>query len=183
MNAPIFAPVQILLQGAAIGLLFGFVLQKGRFSKFATVVNQFLFKDFRVLFTMMTAIIVGGLAVYGAIEYGMLPDVPLKASSLMGSLLGGIIFGIGMATLGFCPGTAIAALAEGARDVIFGIFGMICGAALFEMAYPWISTHILGQSSTVTLQSWFNVSHWVIFGALIAMTLALKLLFGKKISH
>lgn len=165
-----------LVHGLIVGIIFGFLLQRGKVSRFDTIVGQFLFKDFTVLKIMLTAIVVGGIGVYGLLEFGLIQQLPLPASSIMGSALGGIIFGCGMAILGYCPGTAIAALAEGARDVVFGFLGMIVGTALFEIAYPFFYNAILSKdSSKETFATFLNVSPWIIL-AILAMS-ALVLFF------
>ncbi|MHC5001987.1 MAG: YeeE/YedE thiosulfate transporter family protein, partial [Planctomycetota bacterium] len=108
-----FADPTSLALGAATGLVFGFLLQKGGVTRFQVIVGQFLLKDFTVLKVMLTAIVVGAIGIYGMRAAGM--DVPLhvKGTALLANVLGGLIFGVGMAILGYCPGTALAAIGDG----------------------------------------------------------------------
>ena len=73
-------------------------------------------------------------------------DVPLhiKNAALLGNALGGVIFGAGMALLGYCPGTGVAAFGDGSRHALFGVLGMLVGAALFAEVYPWLKSELLG---------------------------------------
>ena len=48
----------------------------------------------------------------------------------------GLIFGIGWGLLGYCPGTSAGALGEGRWDAVWGILGMLAGAAIYAEAYP-----------------------------------------------
>ena len=48
---------------------------------------------------------------------------------------GDIIFGVGMALLGYCPGTGVAAGQEH-RDAMIGIVGKLVGAGAYIGAYP-----------------------------------------------
>jgi uncharacterized membrane protein YedE/YeeE len=174
----------ILMHGLAIGIVFGFLLHRGSVSRFETIVGQFLFTNFTVLKIMLTAIIVGGLGVYGLRELGLISELPLPASSLWGSALGGMIFGCGMAILGYCPGTAIAALAEGARDVLYGILGMFVGTAIFETVYPWFYSAILSKDATKeTLATFFEVSPWFILGILVACAIIMFKVIDRYMLH
>ena len=139
-----FADSETLLLGALTGFVFGFLLQKGGVTRFSVILGQFLFKDFTVLKIMLTAILVGGIGIYGMRSVGW--DVPLhiKNATLIGNIVGGLIFGIGMAVLGYCPGTGVAAMGDGSRHAIFGVFGMLVGAALYAEAYPWMKSEVLG---------------------------------------
>ena len=59
-----FDPAWKLLLGLFTGILFGFLLQKGRAAKFHVIVGQMLLKDWTVLKIMLTAIAVGAIGVY-----------------------------------------------------------------------------------------------------------------------
>lgn len=153
----------IFLQGLLVGFIFGFLLQKGTVSKFETIVGQFLLTNFTVLKIMFTAIIIGGVGMFSLRTTHMIDHLPFDSLSLVGALVGGVVFGIGMTLFGYCPGTSIAAWAEGAHDAFFGILGMIVGAALFEPLYPYIYRTIKSAAvNSDTLSSYFNISPWLI---------------------
>jgi uncharacterized membrane protein YedE/YeeE len=168
MFSHVFATPSALLTGALTGLVFGFLLQKSGVTRFGVILGQFLLKDFTVLKVMGTAIIVGGIGIYGMRALGL--DVPLhiKNATILGNALGGAIFGIGMAILGYCPGTGVAAIGDGSRHAIPGILGGIVGAALYAEAYPWIKSEVLGirDLGRATLDS--GLSPWW-FIALLAL--------------
>jgi uncharacterized protein len=126
------------------------------------IVGQFQFKDFSVLKIMLSAIVVGSIGIYGMREIGLEIGLHIKTTAILGNSLGGLIFGVGMATLGYCPGTAVAAIGEGSRHAIVGVLGMIVGAGLYAEAFPWIETHILsvGNLGKVTFSSLTGVSPW-----------------------
>ena len=60
-----------LLLGLMTGFVFGFLLQKGHVTKYKVIVGQFLLRDFTVLKTMLTAVVVGGAGVYGLRALGL----------------------------------------------------------------------------------------------------------------
>lgn len=84
-----------------LGLLFGFSLNKAGLTKYHKIVNVFRFTDMAVLEYMMTAIVVAmsGLYLLRGLGWISFPNVP--ATYLVGNLVGGLIFGIGMALTGY----------------------------------------------------------------------------------
>ena len=123
-------PLGKLALGLITGFLFGFLLQKGGVTKYPVIVGQFLLRDFTVLKTMLTAVVVGGIGVYTLRAFG-LASLHVKPAQLVAVSLGGLVFGVGMVLLGYCPGTGVAAAAEGKTDALFGVVGMMCGTMLF----------------------------------------------------
>jgi len=60
----------ILLQGAFVGFIFGFLLQKGNVANFDTIIGQFILKDFTVLKIIFSAILVGSFGADAESEAG-----------------------------------------------------------------------------------------------------------------
>jgi hypothetical protein len=180
-----FADPKTLLLGGLTGLAFGFLLQKGNVTRFKIIAGQFLMKDFTVLKVMLTAIVVGAIGIYGMRLTGILEagDMHIKNATLLGNALGGLIFGVGMAVLGYCPGTAVAAIGDGSRHAIAGVVGMVAGAAVYAEVYPWMKSHVLGigDYQKATLASATGVSPWWFIAALviIAVGVFLALELGK----
>ncbi len=84
-----------------LGVFFGFSLNKAGLTRYNKIVNVFRFTDMAVLQFMMTALVVSMAGLYtlrglGLIEF---PNVP--ATYIAGNLVGGLIFGVGMALTGF----------------------------------------------------------------------------------
>lgn len=157
-----FEPLPRLALGLLTGFLFGFLLQKARVTKFDVIVNQFRFNDFTVLKVMLTAIVTGGAGVY-LLRYEGLANLHVKPAQMGGVVLGGLIFGVGMVVLGYCPGTGLAAAAEGSRHALWGVLGMLAGAAVFAETYPFLSQNVLkwADLGTVTLPDVTGVPAWI----------------------
>ena len=83
-----------------LGLFFGFALNKAGLTKYNKIVNQFRFTDMAVLKFMMTALVVSMAGLYTLRGLGLItfPNVP--ATYVVGNLVGGLIFGVGMALVG-----------------------------------------------------------------------------------
>ncbi|HSQ16753.1 MAG TPA: YeeE/YedE thiosulfate transporter family protein [Anaerolineales bacterium] len=90
-----------LLIPLVFGVFFGFALNKAGLTKYHKIVNVFRFTDMAVLQFMMTALVVAMIGLYGLRALGLLefPNVP--ATYIVGNLLGGLVFGIGMALTGY----------------------------------------------------------------------------------
>lgn len=163
-----------LLLGLLTGFLFGFFLQKGHVAKFKVIVGQFLLRDFTVLKTMLTAIVVGGVGVYALKALG-LAALHVKPAQLVAVALGGLVFGVGMVLLGYCPGTSVAAAAEGHRDALFGILGIFVGSAIFAEFYGLLSSTVMKwyDLGPVTLPQVLGVPSWLVLAVLAAVALVL----------
>jgi uncharacterized protein len=181
MNTVLFAPWHELIGGLFVGIIFGFLLRKGYVTRFNVIVNQLLLKDFTVMKIMLTAIAFGSLGIYSLLYLFPTKELIINSTTLLTALLGGGIFGIGMAIMGFCPGTAVGALADGARDMWFGFLGMIVGAAVYAESFGWITKNIkpFAAISKKTLPMIFDISPWFIIG-LIFCGLFVLLLFDRS---
>ncbi len=79
------------------GVGFGISLQKAGLSKYHKIVNVFRFKDMAVMKFMMTALIVGMAGVFSLKGLGLLEMSKVNETYLVGNVVGGLIFGAGMA--------------------------------------------------------------------------------------
>jgi hypothetical protein len=170
-----FAGWETLFLGAITGLVFGFLLQKGGVTRADVIINQFLLRDFTVLKIMLTAIVVGGAGVYALFGMGAIESLHIKNATIWGNLVGGGIFGVGMAILGYCPGTGVAAIGDGSRDAISGVIGMVVGAALFAETYPWFNQYLLkpldlGKETLATIT---GITPWAYLVVLTLISIAL----------
>lgn len=175
MYANFFAAPTSLLLGAITGLVFGFLLQRGGVTRYNVIVSQFLFKDFTVLKTMLTAILVGAVGIYAMKHAGIIQSLHIKPVAVAMNAIGGGIFGVGMVLLGYCPGTALAAVGQGSKDAIVGIAGAVVGAGVYAEAFPFITQLIgnLGSGGKVTLPELTRVSPWVWIVGLAVVSAAL----------
>ncbi len=135
--APPVAAAPKLLAGVMFGLAFGFLLQKGGVGKFNVLIGQLLLQDFTVAKIMLTAILVGMIGVFTLHHFGKV-KLHLKPTRIGANVIGGLLFGAGFALLGYCPGTAAAALGQGSWDALFGMAGLIAGSWVFAEMSSWM---------------------------------------------
>jgi uncharacterized membrane protein YedE/YeeE len=172
-----FESPERLLLGLVTGMVFGFLLQKGRVAKYDVILGQLLLKDWTVLKIMLTAIAVGAIGVYGLVALDM-ASLHIKPMLWGGVLAGGILFGIGIAVFGYCPGTGVAACGEGRKDAMVGVAGMLAGAGVFVGLYPAFVSIIesLGDEGKVTLPDATGIPVVVWILLIIGMTAVVGLI-------
>lgn len=170
-----------LFLGLVTGILFGFFLQKGEVLRFEKQVGFMLLKDMTIIKFMLTAVLVGMVGIYALNGFGVI-SLSIKSANVGALIIGGLLFGIGWAIAGFCPGTSVGALAEGRIHVLWAIAGMVAGAAIFAEAYPLLQRTVLtwGAYGKVTLPQVLGISPWLVIVVFIIVGLSAFRLFEKK---
>jgi uncharacterized protein len=173
--------MKMLIYGLVTGLLFGFLLQKGRVLRYDKQLGALRLKDMTIVKFMLSSVLVGMVGIYLLKDLGLV-TLSIKATILGPVIIGALIFGLGWGLLGYCPGTSMGALGEGRWDAVWGILGMIAGAALFAEAYPVLQKTIYtwGDLGRITLPQVLGVSHWVIIPVFVAGALLLFRWLEKK---
>lgn len=173
--------MKILLYGLITGVLFGFLLQKGRVLRYDKQVGALRLLDMTIVKFMLSSVVVGMVGVYLLRDLGMV-KLSIKPAILGGNILGGLIFGAGWGLLGYCPGTSAGALGEGRWDALWGVVGMLLGAALYAETYPFFKKTVLtwGNLGKITVPEALGVNPWIIIPLFILGALALCRWFEKK---
>lgn len=159
------------LQGLLFGVIFGFLLQKGGVTRFDVIVGQLLLEDFTVVKIMLTAVAVGTVGIHLLKHLGWAAFSP-KRGSWGRNAVGGLIFGVGFALLGYCPGTIAGAIGSGWLDALAGgLPGILLGSALLAAVYPRLRAGIFsrGDFGDLTLPRLFKVNDWLVIAPLLAV--------------
>lgn len=136
-----FAGQQLVL-GLIFGVIFGFLLQKGGVAKYHILLGVLLLEDFTVVKVMLTAIIVGSIGIFSLYAMGLV-KLHIKPTRYAANILGGVVFGVGFALIGYCPGTGAAALGQGNWDALAGIAGLMIGSYLFAEMSGWLGKTLM----------------------------------------
>jgi hypothetical protein len=176
--APPVAAVPKLITGALSGLVFGFLLQKGGVGNFNVLIGQLLLQDWTVAKIMLTAIVVGMIGVFPLHQFAKV-NLHIKPTRIGANIIGGLMFGAGFALVGYCPGTAAAALGQGSWDALFGMAGLIAGSWMFAELSGWTKRTIekWGDLGKVLLPDLLPVPRGVfVVGFALVLTAILMLL-------
>ena len=173
--------MKLLIYGITAGAFFGFLLQKARVLRYDKQLGALRLMDMTIVKFMLSSVLVAMAGVYLLKDLGLV-TLSIKPTILGGTIVGGLLFGIGWGLFGYCPGTAVGALGEGGWDALWGILGMLIGAGLFAEAYPLMQRTVLtwGDFGAITLPQVLGLNHWfVIVIFVVAGTLLLRW-FEKK---
>ncbi len=102
----------------------------------------------------------------------------LKSGSVGMNVVGALIFGVGFAILGYCPGTIAGAIGNGYLDAITGgLAGILLGTWIFAIMYPKLKEGILkkGDYGDITIPGLLKVNQWVV--VVPAVTLIVLVLY------
>lgn len=118
-----------------LGFLFGAILQFAKLNKYNTISGLARLENFTVAKALFLSIGVGAILLSIEISLGI-ASYHIKPFIFGGIVIGGFLFGSGMAILGYCPGTLAISLGEGSLDAFVGIIGGFIGALVFTVLLP-----------------------------------------------
>jgi uncharacterized protein len=170
-----------LVWGFLFGIIFGFLLQKGGVTKYDVIIGQLLLEDFTVVKIMLSAVVTGMIGIHLMKSLGWVQLNP-KPGSWGKNAIGGLIFGLGFALLGYCPGTIAGAIGNGYLDALVGgLAGILLGSGLFAAAYPGLRDGILkkGDFGHLTLPRLFKVGDWAVIVPLSVLIVLLLYLIER----
>ena len=120
-----------------VGFFFGIVLTKAEAVSWYRIYEMFQFQSFHMYGIIMTAIATGLIGVQ-IIKRNKLKDIdgkPIyiedKEKGNVRYWIGGILFGLGWAMVGACPGPIFILLGSGFLSVVLILFGAILGTFLY----------------------------------------------------
>ncbi len=135
-----------------LGSLFGIILQYASLNKFNVISGLALREDFSVAKAIALSIGLGIILINLEIVFG-LASYHVKPFIVGGIIIGGLIFGSGMAILGYCPGTLAVSLGEGSLDALIGLLGALFGGLFYTLILPYIQPLLGPNLGTLSLFS------------------------------
>ena len=151
----------------AIGIAFGFALERAGLGSARKLAGQFYGTDLTVFRVMFSAIVVAMLGTFWLARLGMidLAQLYVPETVLGPQLLGGLIFGAGFALAGLCPGTSCVAAATGRGDGVAVIIGIFIGVAFTP-------AHTGTSRGAWTLPQLLELPYGVVVFAVVLLALA-----------
>lgn len=124
-----------MLLAFVTGLIFSFFAYKTNLFNSDQILSVGVVKNFEALQILLFALSISSLGFF--VEYslgGALIDV--KPFYLVGVIIGGLLFGLGVGMLGYCPGTLEMAIGYGSIDAAFGFIGGLVAGYAYTYLYP-----------------------------------------------
>lgn len=121
-----------------IGILFGIVLSKAEVISWYRIYEMFKFQSFHMYGVIGSAVLIGMVIMYffrkGSLKNfrGQEVKVEPKEKGISRNLFGGIIFGLGWALGGACPGPMYVLVGKGVFSILIVLLGAHIGAFLYH---------------------------------------------------
>ena len=166
-----------------LGVAFGWALQKAGLTQYARIVGVYRLRDLTVVRFMLTALVVAAVLDRIAVGVGLASTLPVPPTTPLANLVGGVVFGVGMATAGYCPGTIVAEAGEGRLDALLaGVPGLVAGAVVFGLLQPRIMPPLTRAAALgpVTLASVLGVSPWLALALFVEVAVGVLYLLARR---
>ncbi len=126
-----------LLKYLVVGFVFGVVLTKAEAVSWYRIYEMFQFESFHMYGIICTAIITGLIGIQ-VIKHKKIKDykgLPItildKEKGSSRYWIGGLIFGLGWASVGACPGPIFILIGSGYLSILFILIGALLGTLLY----------------------------------------------------
>lgn len=163
---------------AACGILFGYVLQRHKLCFTAGLRDIFLLKSF----TLTRAILL--LLGLSTIAFALITEVSSKEFNMLvhpfgvNTLLGGLLFGIGMVVAGGCATGVLVRVGEGYQMQIFAFIGLLLGSLVGAYHYSlWVQENV---KLVVNLQEYMGTLNALLVQMVIILALYFLCLYLEK---
>ncbi len=152
----------IAATSAVAGLVAGFVMHRSDFCVTAMFRDLFLLRDFFLLRMLVLLVVVSAPAFELGRAAGLLGPYPfpLLGPGSLATLIGGVLFGIGMVLAGGCVVGTLYKLGAGSVVAAVAFLGLLAGSALYAEWHPWWSAFARATAfgPAITLPQWLNVA-------------------------
>lgn len=129
-----------MLPALVVGLVFGAVMQAGVTYRCDCSLDGTPWRRSALPRAILMALGLGVILIHAGQDAGLL-QFHVKAFYPVGIALGAVLFGAGVAILGYCPGTLPIALASRRIEALAGLLGgVLAGAAFTAIAAPYAAS-------------------------------------------
>jgi len=124
-----------------VGTFFGLVLAKSEVVSWFRIQKMFRFEEAHMYLIIGSAVVVGAISVYLIKKFQLRTvtreEIAFKARQWQkGTVIGGILFGMGWAITGACPGPIYAQIGSGEYVALVTLVGAIAGMYLYAFLQP-----------------------------------------------
>ena len=164
-----------LLAAVLIGVAFGWFLERAGMGSARKLAGQFYLTDLTVFKMMFSAIVTAMLGAFWLGRLGVLDlsRVYVPETYVVPQLVGGLVFGVGFAIGGLCPGTSCVAAATGRGDGWMLVAGMFAGVLLTGIGFSAFA-HFFDSTArgAFTLPQLLHLPYGVVVALVVGIALA-----------
>ena len=127
------------LKFLVIGIFFGILMTKAEVVSWYRIYEMFKFESFHMFGILSSAVIIGLVAVWFIKKRNIrsIEGTPIKFNpknmGVSRYLIGGIIFGLGWALTGACPGPMFVLLGQGASVIVVVLLSAVMGTFMYGL--------------------------------------------------
>lgn len=107
----------------AFGVALGYALSRIGFTSYTELHAMFVFADLRLFFVFTGGVAAVAVGLFATRRFRSLP----RRAIHRGTIVGGVLFGLGWAIAGACPGVAFVQLGEGKLWALASLAGIVAG--------------------------------------------------------
>jgi len=128
----------------ALGTIFGFILSRSGAADYNYIQGMFLFERFQLYGIIGTAVALTAPGLWlikraGRTASGARLEISLKPLN-RGTIVGGLLFGVGWSIAGMCPGPIFVNIGEGKVYALAALAGGLVGTGFFAAIYARIQS-------------------------------------------
>ncbi|MHA1727602.1 MAG: YeeE/YedE family protein [Promethearchaeota archaeon] len=120
-----------VIPGIIVGLIFGFILQRGRFCFNSAIRDPLLLKDFKLLKGVALAICVEMIG-FAFLVFNNPAILAMRPLALVAQIIGGTVFGIGMVLAAGCASGTTYRVGEGMIGSLIALLGLTFGVYMVK---------------------------------------------------
>jgi hypothetical protein len=158
-----------------VGLGFGWWLERAGLGSATKLMGQFSLSDLTVFKVMFSAIVTAMLGLFWLSRLGIVDPsrVYVPETFVLPQLVGGVVFGAGMALAGLCPGTSCVAAATGRGDGLVVAGGFFAGVLATALTLPSMARFYgSGARGALTLDAVLGIETGSVVLVVVAAALA-----------
>lgn len=163
-----------LAVATAVGVAFGWTLERAGLGSARKLVGQFYLRDMTVFKVMFSAILTALLGTFWLGRLGLidLSQIAIPETFVAPQVVGGLTFGVGFVVAGLCPGTSCVSAATGRGDGLATCLGMFAGVVGTGLLVPHFAAFYASTDRGIwTLPQAFHVPYGVVVLVVVAVAL------------
>lgn len=167
--------IRMMGLGLIVGVAFGYALQRGRFCMNSTFRDILLTRDLTLLRAYLLAVLIQMVGVRSMAAMGLFGLGAIAPFFWMATLLGGFVFGLGMALSGGCASGSTYRSGEGMVGSIIALVGFVFGMIMtndgvLEPVRALFRSRVIEiDEQPATLDRLLGVSPWILVAIFVAL--------------